>query len=431
MTPETQTGYARRKIPVVADEHARPKRREGGFIGRRETCRLWEDARPETRTGDDLDTDHWVPGVGAYVIWAGVAAVFFACYATQPWSIPATQWNFAVEPIALWAGSVALILALFMLLGWTYNRTWKGIIVNDRNMLSASRLQAVIWSAVLLGTALALFLMRLRAGDAAPLGFDLPNEVVGLAGVSVGSLAAAAGVQQVRKGRQPTGHEVLRRGEQAISRFETGYTADVRHRARVMRDQPRVAAQTTGPGASLAPTGRVAKQLLAPLDGLAPDLQNKAIAPEVRKVLEELDDDKVVDLLDGVVDPARQIAGIAGGELQGALVRAASLATFKHDAQGTLYANKAPCEARFSDMLEGDELANAASLDFGKVQMLGFTLLTLGAYIAVLWQAFSGDPCAAGCPAEFPALSRGLVEVLGVSQLGYLGYKVAGPTQTG
>ncbi|MCA1819294.1 MAG: hypothetical protein ABR562_00010 [Thermoplasmatota archaeon] len=94
---------------------------------------------------------------------------------------------------------------------------------------------------------------------------------------------------------------------------------------------------------------------------------------------------------------------------------------------GALYSNLCPCQARFVDALQGDEWANARSLDVGKLQFVVFTLLGLYAYAAGLVAAFlHGDASAMGV--DVGAYPRGLLEVVGLSSAGYLGLKA--PVQT-
>lgn len=99
------------------------------------------------------------------------------------------------------------------------------------------------------------------------------------------------------------------------------------------------------------------------------------------------------------------------------------------NARGLNYANPDAKDAHFTDMFEGDELANTAFIDIGKVQMFFFTLITLIAYgTAIAVQMSSKDAIAAF--ATFPKLASGLVALLGISHATYLGTKVPDQTKT-
>ena len=67
--------------------------------------------------------------------------------------------------------------------------------------------------------------------------------------------------------------------------------------------------------------------------------------------------------------------------------------------------------------MESDE-----KLDIGRVQMLLFTLRLLTAYSATLWTLFVGIEVGLRIQ-ELPALSGGMVALLGFSHVGYLGHK--------
>ncbi len=454
MAQQTVTESAQRR---AAGARQQTGARVNGFFLRVDSCKLRAQGVP---AGPGQDDGHVIPGPGLYAVWAVAVAAFYACWATQPWPIAQTTWSFTVQPVALWAGSVVFILALFMLIGWQYNRSWKGVFINERYLVSASRLQAVVWTAVLLGTALSMFLLRMGAGEAAPLAFALPEEAIGLAGISVAGLAGAAGVSRIRKGRIPTPHEILERGQAAATTFQSQYAKDLSGRARALT-------------ATAATGTEVVEELTRSLKPLPPEIRDQILPPATRAKLDRLSPDAVASLLEGQLQNPKALArggrprlsdagalvgqtspqitsiteaadGVIAGAVDGTiqlaqqeseelgtqLLRATSIAAFKNDSHGAMFANRAPCEARWTDLIQGDELANASSLDFGKVQMLGFTALVLGAYVAVLWRSFSGDPCAVACPAALPAISAGLVQLLGVSHLGYLGGKVAGPTRT-
>lgn len=96
--------------------------------------------------------------------------------------------------------------------------------------------------------------------------------------------------------------------------------------------------------------------------------------------------------------------------------------------QGVAYANPSPKDARITDMFEGDELANTAHIDVSKVQMFFFTLVAIIAYGVNIYQYMvDNTPETLN---TFPALSSGLVAVLGISHAAYLGNKSITHTKT-
>ena len=79
-------------------------------------------------------------------------------------------------------------------------------------------------------------------------------------------------------------------------------------------------------------------------------------------------------------------------------------------------------EARFSDMFRGEEPANYDLVDVSKVQMFFFTVVVALAYLITLFRTM----LAATTPAEImamPTLDPGLIFIIGISHVGYLGGK--------
>ncbi len=88
-------------------------------------------------------------------------------------------------------------------------------------------------------------------------------------------------------------------------------------------------------------------------------------------------------------------------------------------ANDLLVRNKTPGVARWSDLLKGEEVGNAATLDLGKMQMFFFTFVLLIAYASLIAAAFSN-----GGPFEgFPEIDDGMNTLLGISHTGYLANK--------
>jgi hypothetical protein len=97
------------------------------------------------------------------------------------------------------------------------------------------------------------------------------------------------------------------------------------------------------------------------------------------------------------------------------------------DAQGLLATKEKPQDASISDLFRGDEVGSAAQLELGKVQMFFFTLIVVFAYAINLGSIFYGPR---GLPAGLPDVSEGMVVLLLISHLGFLGSKAvpASPT---
>jgi hypothetical protein len=103
-------------------------------------------------------------------------------------------------------------------------------------------------------------------------------------------------------------------------------------------------------------------------------------------------------------------------------------AAIEENRRGILYGNSDPRDARFMDMLEGDEVANAAVLDVGKVQMFFFTVMSLLMYGSVLWVMMRTSE--ASMILQMPALTPAMIKIIGISHIGYLGTKFVPQTTT-
>jgi tetratricopeptide (TPR) repeat protein len=92
--------------------------------------------------------------------------------------------------------------------------------------------------------------------------------------------------------------------------------------------------------------------------------------------------------------------------------------------KGNLKTNTENDEAKWSDMFSGEETDNSNRLDLGKVQMFYLTLIIAFSYLILLFgQIISiNKPDSTGIIA-FPAVSSGMVALLGISNAGYLAYK--------
>lgn len=82
-------------------------------------------------------------------------------------------------------------------------------------------------------------------------------------------------------------------------------------------------------------------------------------------------------------------------------------------------------DARWSDLLKGDESGNASSVDLGKLQMFYFTFILVCGYGAALYAMFKGPATVTA----LPPVQDGMNVMLGISQVGYLASKAVHPQQ--
>jgi hypothetical protein len=89
--------------------------------------------------------------------------------------------------------------------------------------------------------------------------------------------------------------------------------------------------------------------------------------------------------------------------------------------QGLLYGNPSISDAAFTDIFEGDELANTSVIDLSKVQMFWFTMIVAFAYLFSIYAMISSKH--PSDITDLPALSGGLIAILAISHVGYLANK--------
>lgn len=91
-------------------------------------------------------------------------------------------------------------------------------------------------------------------------------------------------------------------------------------------------------------------------------------------------------------------------------------------ASGSLDRNRAPGESKLSDLIRGEEVGNAHTLDLTRLQNLFFTLILIGAYAANLGTLLVAEAVKISTSpiSAFPPLDASSVALLGISHAGYL-----------
>jgi hypothetical protein len=119
--------------------------------------------------------------------------------------------------LVAWAASALALLALAMTLGMRLrpSRGPLGILIDARGRYSLTHLQIVVWSIVVLSLVSGLFWGRLVDGVPDPLGFSIPDQVLGLLGISAGSAVTAMAVK-AGKDATPTGRSRVAASSMAL-----------------------------------------------------------------------------------------------------------------------------------------------------------------------------------------------------------------------
>lgn len=91
------------------------------------------------------------------------------------------------------------------------------------------------------------------------------------------------------------------------------------------------------------------------------------------------------------------------------------------DLSGPLYRNESPKDARWSDLITGEQNSNCLHLDLPRLQMCFFTLLALLVYAVMFHQQLIKGDNVKG----LPELNEGLLALIAISHGGYLVSKAA------
>lgn len=169
-------------------------------------------AREGTATGNNgnppkprLPKPVFGPIATAMIILFIVAAIYFLGISSKPdgWlSLPSA-----------WLWIMALLVVLCVVLGSVISNRPLGILVNNRNLMSLSRLQMVAWSVVILSAVLAIVFRRIATPGLDPFALAIDKHLWALLGISTASLVGTPLILQNKSGKEPD--------EQAIAKTAT------------------------------------------------------------------------------------------------------------------------------------------------------------------------------------------------------------------
>jgi hypothetical protein len=230
----------------------------------------------------------------------------------------------AVSALQLWYGYLLLMLLVLLLLGKTITGSWRGVLIDERNVISLSRFQLLAWTWLILPSYAVAVLWNMQLSGAQAINtIALDPTLWLLMGISTTSLAASPLILNGKKAQTPQTIEMERTFAQLQQQGEQ---------------------------------------------------------------------------------------------------------TSSH--QGLVVTNQSHRQAKWSDMLTGEETGNAAHLDLSRVQMFFFTLISLLIYAATLNNMFARLTSAPlTMLTELPQLSEGLLALIGISHSGYLAVKALPASQ--
>jgi hypothetical protein len=193
-----------------------------------------------------------------------------------------------------------------------------GALITDRNVMSLSRLQTVLWTVLVLSGWAAVVFARLVSGDSDPLSVGIQPSLYALMGINAAALIGTPFVLSVRS--------------------------------------------------------------------------NKPVDPQA------------------LTDAAQDAAHALGEPVEDIVNRA----------DGVVYTNESPDDARLTDIFEGDEVGNTYVVDLAKVQMFFFTTVSALVWLIAVLHLLDGHPESA---TALPTLPDGMVTLMGFSNAAYVASK--------
>lgn len=327
-----------------------------------------------------------------------------------------------------------------------------GVLIDARNKFSLSRLQLLLWTVVVLSAWITLALHRVTPillGNVASSDTQLIETIAEV-------LAGNDSVDKALLRRATAVVEQVMGSEATLTVEENDQTATRLYQALEITIPQEVLLALGISLASLAGAGAIRTNQAAREDGRAQDVaaarteaarehanETQAAVTSMerdRSTLEAMSADGLESMSEGAaIDQA------AMGEINARLARmeaelrttrddadraarrAAELEAAQQTAIGELHTHPTLADARWSDMVRGDTIANFQFADLGKIQMFFITIALVLAYAMLVWSILSMPQAAQVFhlvpSVRLPEFSQSFVTLLGISHAGYLATK--------
>jgi hypothetical protein len=109
-----------------------------------------------------------------------------------------------------WLATLGLLTLFVAIAGHGITCSWRAPLIDGRNKMSLSRLQAALWMLVILSAFLAVALMNIRGGQGDPLAITIPAGIWTLLGISTTSLVGSPLILTSKKSRTADPGETAR-----------------------------------------------------------------------------------------------------------------------------------------------------------------------------------------------------------------------------
>lgn len=119
--------------------------------------------------------------------------------------IPVADWWAMTQrvPVLGWSAATLLLVAFATVTGHAIVGCWRGILIDDRNVISLSRFQMTLWSMIVLSAFLTAALYNIYSGVDEPLSIQLPSQLWVMLGISTTSLVGTPLLLSQKANKEP------------------------------------------------------------------------------------------------------------------------------------------------------------------------------------------------------------------------------------
>ncbi|MDH3603112.1 MAG: hypothetical protein OEU26_26155 [Candidatus Tectomicrobia bacterium] len=114
------------------------------------------------------------------------------------------------ERLWAWLGTMLLFACFSAVVGYGGTGLWRGLLIDERNRVSLTRLQFILWTIVVLSGYLIAAVSNIRAGVSTPLAITIPEHLWVLMGISTTSFIASPLIRSTKTRRAADPAEVER-----------------------------------------------------------------------------------------------------------------------------------------------------------------------------------------------------------------------------
>ena len=102
-----------------------------------------------------------------------------------------------------WLGTLILLALFTTVAGHGIVGLWRGLLIDERNKISLSRLQMILWTIVILSGFLTAALSNVATGQTSPLSIAIPSELWLLMGISTTALVGSPLIKSTKIAKKP------------------------------------------------------------------------------------------------------------------------------------------------------------------------------------------------------------------------------------